>query len=660
MRRASSGRSSKPSRRARPCLEGLEERLALSQTAGGLSAVAVADHSPSGGVFRNKFQEYFYTTPQGTRVQLKVIGRGSLEGTSVDSAGALHLWFSKTNSFTKIMSSVHGGTGQADLASIYNLDLFTNQAAGSLSGVGASVIHSINLPNFNLIAGGVIDVTSGIANLNLNSVGPATEIQLRELPSTLTAGQSTTSPVGSLSNQFITGAFQVQGLANITGEFITAGTIINTTAPSNEPGPPPAPPGIVLKINHIRGNVTQPPNLLYDAKMFGYDPVTGQVVRFALIPATVPNTNQPNMSKLTGQPDLAFSVQPPGSTAPVGLSVGRDGDRLVLLVAINSTVSVYDATFGTPLGSFSIPPGFNTMASTDTLTVIGNVQSNTLQMVDVHASLAAGTLVPPLDNPAPYTPQPGFNLVGGLTGLPGSNNVYATIAATFNSFQPNVTELGLSTVSTATASPTETGAINLIHRFSTVSQQAIKPGGNFVPVDPANNPELIGTSMGAFDSSLAINRITTNPNNPAQFVNTVGLMGPVSLSPRGTITLNIADPITDLTETYRPDLTGDPAAGIGPALIDVQGNIQSLRGITANGLVLNNTGFLNLIRTGRISNSTILAQPIGHVLTPPTHRTNTTIWSSDNRSFRIRGDVRLVTGLHQIGPLSLTRDKPTV
>ena len=170
MRGASSSRSSKPLRRARPLLEGLEQRLALSQTSGGLSVVA--DYSPASGVFRHQFQDFYYTTPQGTHVQLKIVGRGSLEGTSVDSDGALHMLFSKTNSYSKIMSSVHGGTGQANLASIFSLDLYNNQAAGSLSGIGASVIHTINLPNFNLVAGGVIDVTSGIASLNLNSVGP--------------------------------------------------------------------------------------------------------------------------------------------------------------------------------------------------------------------------------------------------------------------------------------------------------------------------------------------------------------------------------------------------------------------------------------------------------------------------------------------------------
>ena len=124
-----------------------------------------------------------------------MIGRGSLQGTTVDSSGALHLLFSATNSFTKIMSDVHGGTGQAALASIYSRDLFAHDAANSLSGIGATLIGTINLPKFNLLAGGTIDVTSGINILALNSVGPNTQIQLRQIPASQepTTTSSTTS-----------------------------------------------------------------------------------------------------------------------------------------------------------------------------------------------------------------------------------------------------------------------------------------------------------------------------------------------------------------------------------------------------------------------------------------------------------------------------------
>src|SRR5208283_385621 len=115
-------------------------------------------------------------------------------------------------------------------------------------------------------------------------------------------------------------------------------------------------------------------------------------------------------------------------------------------------------------------------------------------------------------------------------------------------------------------------------------------------------PTGVGLSEGSVDSSLALNTIV---GTPGQYTNTVSLLGPVSLTQRGTITLDTTAPITGLT-----------------APITAQGNIQSLRGLTANGLVLNDTGYINLIRTGQISNSTILAQPIGHINTPLSQRNN--------------------------------------
>ncbi|MGC8642206.1 MAG: hypothetical protein ACP5XB_20270, partial [Isosphaeraceae bacterium] len=98
MRHARSSRSKGGVRRARPFLEGLEGRLVLSQASGGLSAVA--DHSPATGEFLYHDHQFNYTTPQGTHVEIRVVGRGVLTGTTVDSTGALHLLFSQTNSFT--------------------------------------------------------------------------------------------------------------------------------------------------------------------------------------------------------------------------------------------------------------------------------------------------------------------------------------------------------------------------------------------------------------------------------------------------------------------------------------------------------------------------------------------------------------------------------
>jgi hypothetical protein len=644
-------------RRARPVLEGLEERMVMSATTSGLPVAA--ESSPAGD-----FQKFVYTTPQGTHVLLQIVGRGSMEGTTVDSSGALHLLFSKTNAFTKIMSNVHGGTGQAALASIYSKDLFEHDAANSQSGIGATLIGTINLPKFNLLAGGTIDVTSGINILALNSVGPNTQIQLRQIPPSVTAGTTTTTTSDGVTNNVVTGVFQVQTLAGSQGEFTSAGNILAVSVPGN-PGPPPAPPGVVIKINQIKGSLQtangQAVDPQTDVKIFGYDPTKGQVHRFSL-----------NLTTGTGAADdAAFApITVPGSPANVGLSLGRDGNRLVLLVDTGSQIFVYDATYGTKLGFFTVPAGFNAVGSTDTVTVIGNTTlpsqvqmggsqmlpagANQLQMIDVAASLIAGKATPPPDNPSNYTNPPmGFTLLPGLTGLPGSNRVYDLTAALFNSFTPNQPVLGLLTVDTSRATPLATGGLELTHQFSTVSQKAFTQNGTFTAI-PDSMDQQLGSAMGSIDNSLAVNTVGTSATNPAMTLNTIRLYGPVSLTRRGTITLYYTNPLSDLSESFRPDLAGT-------AIVDVQGDIQSFRGLSANGLVLNDTGNLNLLKTGLLTNSTIIGQPITHIQTPLSHRSNVLlITSTPTIPFlsKRHPELRIVPTLQQIGPLSQPNNSP--
>ena len=120
----------------------------------------------------------------------------------------------------------------------------------------------------------------------------------------------------------------------------------------------------------------------------------------------------------------------------------------------------------------------------------------------------------------------GFNLVGGLTGVVGTNQVYPTVAAVFNSFQPLMTQLGLLTVGTSTAATNPSGGLVLVRQFTTVSEKAIQPGGAYVQV-PSPNPPLtgVGLSEGSVDSSLALNTIGRT-STPGQYSNTVSLLGP--------------------------------------------------------------------------------------------------------------------------------------
>ena len=87
--------------------------------------------------------------------------------------------------------------------------------------------------------------------------------------------------------------------------------------------------------------------------------------------------------------------------------------------------------------------------------------------------------------------------------------------------------------------------------------------------------------------------------------NTVNLYNPASL-PRRHHRPGHPDLITALSGNFRTDLAGS-------ALVDIQGDVQSIRGGTANGLVLNDTGNLALIKLNRISNSEVVGLPISHL-----------------------------------------------
>ena len=76
---------------------------------------------------------------------------------------------------------------------------------------------------------------------------------------------------------------QAQTLTSISGTFTPARNIVEPLPAGQPPQTiPPAPPGIIFKVNRINGSSTAPINLLTDPKIFGYDPTTGQLIRFDL------------------------------------------------------------------------------------------------------------------------------------------------------------------------------------------------------------------------------------------------------------------------------------------------------------------------------------------------------------------------------------------
>ena len=530
-------------RRMQPVAEGLEHRQLMSH--GSLGHSSAADSSSS-GVFSHANRNFTYTTPTGGTAVIQIVGRGNLTGTTVDSSGALDLVYNETNAYTKITGSVHGGDGVAPLASIVSGQLVAAGAQNSLSGVGGTVVESVLMGDFNLIAGGSINLTPGVNSVVLDSVGPNTDIDLRAPPpapvttttttsstpvtltnvssvgasstlsvqafvvtafgtnpttstssdTTLHAGQSATvtTPYGTTLT-YISNKALGQTLSTIAGTFTSAGNIVEPLPASQPPQTvPPAPPGVIFKVNHIDGHATSAVNLLTDSKIFGYDPTTGDVVRFDL-----------NLKNDTATVDPTFTpISVPGDPPTTGLNLGWNGNQRDLLVSSGTTVYAYNATTGAAVGSFTTSVPINSIASTDVLTVLGSYATNQLQMIDLAASLASGTAQPAPGDPQPFTPSPQFTLLGGLASAPGTHTIEATIAAHLDSTQPDQTQLGVQSVDTLNVETIPPQGTVLKYQFSSVGHTAIQQKGAYVNVqpDPLDTTQP-GPALGSIDQSLA-------------------------------------------------------------------------------------------------------------------------------------------------------------
>ncbi len=638
-------------RRAPLVSENLEERRLLNSS------------------FSHRFRQFSYTTPTGGQALVELIGQGSLAGTTVSGSGALNLVYGGTNAYTKIVSHVHGGDGRAPLASIENSQLIASGAQNSLSGVGGNVLQAVLLAQFDLVKGGTINLTPGVNTVTLDSIGPGTQVNLRSLPpapapastsltstspisiitpsgttgavisglttssssstGTLQAQQSTTVTLNNVTADYVSNAGKGQSLASISGNFSAGTNIIEPLAAGQPTSVPPAPPGIILKVNQIHGTPTVPIDLLTDSKIFGYDPVTGQLVRFDL-----------NLTNNTGSVDPTFTpISVPGDPAVAGVNLASNDGQLDVLVSSGTTVYAYNATTGAAVGSFTTTVPVGSIAYSDTVTVLGSYQTNQLEMINLAASLRTGQ-AQPLSTAQPYTPKAGFTLLGGLTGLPGSTIVYGDLAATFNSFQPTLTQLGIGSISTAEVVTSPGHGTVLSNQFNTGTSIALTQKGAYTNVTPG--PTQPGPALGSIDQSLALVASTAGGTN------TVKLYAPGSSSSSGTLTLDYGDPLVALSSSFRPDLTEN-----GSALIDIQGNVQSIRGGVATGMVLNDSGNLNLVRIQQVVGSTIVGQPAGQILIH--HRTHVTILSS-SRTADGRNDVTVDNGLKQLGPLSQTGD----
>ncbi len=123
----------------------------------------------------------------------------------------------------------------------------------------------------------------------------------------------------------------------------------------------------------------------------------------------------------------------------------------------------------------------------------------------------------------------------------------------------------------------------------------------------------------------------------------IALLNPTTLATQGAVNFSYPNALSDLSESFHPEITGS-------ALIDVQGNIQSFTALTANGMVLNDAGNLNLLTIKTCANSSVVGLPFGHV--DIAVRNNVSI-ITNSRLVGDRGDVTVVPDRAPGGPAHL-------
>jgi hypothetical protein len=613
----------RPHRNAQPTLESLEERqllanigdpnLDLSQIPGRMInrklGITVQD------------QRITYRTPQGANVLITLYGVGSLAGSTVDPDGALNLVFSETRGDTGIVAKVTGGNRRAPLRSMHHRDLNIED----LSGVGSSLLNVVNLKGFDLVDNGRINLTGGVHALYLNSVGRNTQINLREEPVEFITNQGSSSTTSNGVNlSFLINATGASTLTGVTGEFVPGFTFladgVGGGAATNgvDPGPPPAPPGVVAVIRHINGSPRNRAASIQNPQIFGLDPTDNALIRFDAKTGAVLQR-----IALTGL-----------GTPIAGVALGRNQGRLVAMVGDGTNIRAFDAVTGDAVGQFTTTNlgslGFDRIdgvGSTDTRTVVTDSSAGDTGLaviLNITESLATGHAV---TVGQPFAPTREFQFSGGVTGVPASHTISATGAAHFDTFQPNLTQFGILSLDTTAG------------RLSETARTALKRNGAFINTGPAG---AAGSdpiqALGSIDQSLAL------VTDVADGKNIVSLFSASSLSAQGRITLDDPNRLAGLSESFRPDL-------VDSALIDVQGNLQSIRGNDARGLVLNAAGFINLAMFRRASDSVMVGQPFGHA--EIAKRSNVTILSTRRPLVDGRNGVDIIPGLKQIGPLSL-------
>ena len=250
-------------------------------------------------------------------------------------------------------------------------------------------------------------------------------------------------------------------------------------------------------------------------------------------------------------------------------------------------------------------------------------------MINLTASLQTGVAAAGTGKPRAVHARGGRHVSGGHLEHARFDDLRGHRGCHFDSFEPTQSQLGLQSIDAVAVNRSK-----LSYKFSAGTPAALTQNGAYATVQTAPPiPTQPGAALGSIDQSLALVAGASNGTNLIR-------------TSFGSLTLDYPDLLTALSEAYRPDLTSS-------ALIDIQGDVQSIRGASATGMVLNDNGNLNLVKFASVSNSTIIGQPLSHLQI--INRSHVMILTP-SRTAGGRNGVLVDKGLQPIGPLSQTND----
>ncbi len=625
--------------RNRPLLESLESRQLLSGDVGLVGPVGgemnFQDILPLSRIVDNDVpvqdRRFVYTTPEGSLVTLTLFGPGTLEGTSVDPDGVLHIVYndtaendSGTGEFSAIVGNVVRQRGPILLGSITDADV----PPEALSGDGIGPVGAVNLREFDLVPGGVINFTGGIGTLLLRSAGENSQINLTSLPAPDADGDAFDPALGAT---LAFGAFTGVGGLNLPGAALGA---TPAGADADVDGIDFDVFGIDVSIPFVNG--ARGAGRIGDANLFGFDVESSQLIQF-----------NAETGAVVGDP----LIVPTNGGPFAGASLARVGLQQTVLVGTGTEVFAFDIDTREFLGSFDTA---GVIGPDRTLTGLGGTDSRFLIVanddpidpdaspdasfggifvIDLEASLASGQAVTTNPGGLPFVPGLGVVLTGGLPGTPGSEFVFATGAARFESFTPTLAQPGLL-------------GLQVSFDGTTISELGrtplTLPGGLSDAADPlefAANPEL---ALGSFNQQLT--RFFGLTEVDGRLQNNILLVDPGTATATGAFTLDFPSELEGLTEVFYPAL-------VDSVLIDVQGTLRSFRSLESQGLVINSNGLINVVQIQEAEDVTISGRPVNHIRIPL--RSDVSILSSERDDPVSDLDVIILDDPAPIGPLSL-------